>query len=109
MNLHTLKDMASQLNRDDKLRLASLLIQMALTDQTTPAKASETTVSADFQYCLERVLKSRPARLPALENYLEAILSFKGSASADIKTIIKELEQYKAISLDGDKVTYLMD
>lgn len=108
MNLHTLKDMASQLNRDDKLRLASLLIQMALTD-ATPTKAGESTVSADFQYCLERVLKSRPARLPALENYLEAILSFKGSASTDIKTIIKELEQYKAISLDGEKVTYLMD
>lgn len=109
MNFNTVKDMASQLTYNDKLRLASLLIQMAMTDSQPQSKPSEPAISSDYQYCLERVLKSRPARLSALENYLEAILSFKGSASTDIKTIIKELEQYKAISLDGEKVTYLMD
>lgn len=109
MNLSTVRDMASQLSHDDKLRLASLLIQMALTDSQNQPKTNEPSVSSDYQYCLERVLKSRPTRLLALENYLEAILSFKGSGSADIKELIKELQAHKAISLDGDKVTYLMD
>lgn len=109
MNFNTVKDMASQLNHDDKLRLASLLIQMALTDSQTQSKPAETAVSDNYQYCLERVLKSRPSRLPALENYLEAILSFKGGSSGDIKGIIKELQLYKAIRLDGENIVYLMD
>ncbi|MDO4897162.1 MAG: hypothetical protein Q3971_07350 [Moraxella sp.] len=109
MNLNTVKDMASQLNRDDKLRLASLLIQMALTDSQSTTKGNEPQASDDYRYCLERIRKSRPARLPALENYLEAILSFKGSTTTDIKDIITELQQRKAISLDGEKVIYLTD
>ena len=109
MNFNTVKDMASQLNHQDKLKLASLLIQMAMTDSQTQSKPSEPTISGDYQYCLERVLKSRPNRLPALENYLEAILSFKGGSTSDIKGIIKELQLYKAIRLDGETVVYLMD
>lgn len=109
MNFNTVKDMASQLDHQDKLKLASLLIQMALSDHQTQAKPSQTAVSGDYQYCLERVLKSRPNRLPALENYLEAILSFKGANTADINGIIKELQLYKAIRLDGETVVYLID
>lgn len=89
MNFNTVKDMASQLGHDDKLRLASLLIQMALTDSQAQSKPTETAVSDNYQYCLERVLKSRPSRLPALENYLEAILSFKGAVVATSKALSK--------------------
>lgn len=107
MNLQHLKDLASQLSHDDKLRLALTLIEMTLTQ----SQASKPTpaVSSDYAYCLERVLKSRPARLPALENYLEAILSFKGSQSTDIKAMIDELQTHQAIRLEGDKVVYLLD
>ena len=107
MNLQNLKDLASQLNNDDKLRLALALIEMTISE--SPASKPAQTTSSDYQYCLERVLKSRPARLSALENYLEAILSFKGSQSTDIQAMIDELQSHHAIRLDGDKVVYLLD
>lgn len=109
MNFNTVKDMASQLSHQDKLKLASMLIQMVMTDSQSQHKPNEPAVSADYQYCLERVLKSRPNRLPALENYLEAILSFKGGSTSDIKGMIKELQLHKAIRLDGETVVYLTD
>ncbi|MDO4250770.1 MAG: hypothetical protein Q4C68_04595 [Moraxella sp.] len=108
MNYNTVKDMATQLNFDDKLRLASLLIQMALTESNRQDKvSSDSPESADYQYCLERILKSKPNRLSALKNYLEAILGFRGSSAADIDDIIKRLQLKQVIKVDGDTVTYL--
>lgn len=109
MNFNTVRDMASQLSYEDRLRLASLLIQMTLTESTSAGKVASDTPSEseEYMYCLERIQKARPNRLPALQNYLEAILAYRGSGSVDINDIIKRLQIRKVIKLDGDNITYL--
>ena len=109
MNFNTVRDMASQLGYEDKLRLASLLIQMALTQSSSTSKGASDvpSESEEYMYCLERVQKARPNRLPALQNYLEAILAYRGSGSTDIEDIIKRLQLRKVIKLDGENITYL--
>ncbi|MDO5652385.1 MAG: hypothetical protein Q4G13_09705 [Moraxella sp.] len=112
MNYSTVKDMAVQLSYDDKLRLASLMLQMAITKnslaQTKQADVSSNEPeSADYQYCLERILKSKPNKLTALKKFLEAMLEFRGGESTDINDIIKRLQFKKVIRLDGEVVVYL--
>lgn len=108
MSYRTALDLASTLSDTDKLKLAHhLLGQLMLAP--IPALTDRLPPSADYDYCLERVLKSKPNRLPALRTFLEAIFSFRGGQNADIDDIIKRLELNNIIKKDGDNVVYLID
>lgn len=110
MSYRTAFDLASALSDGEKLKLAqNLLGQLALSLENTATKTSNDPMSADYEYCLERVLKSKPNRLPKLRAFMEAIFSFKGSQNANIDDLIKRLESNRVIRLDGENVTYLVD
>lgn len=107
MPYSTAKDFASRLSSEDKLKLAHYLLDQVI--NSTPTKTIEPILppSADYDYCLERILKSKPNKLPALRKFLEAIFSFRGGQTSDIEDIIKRLQLKKVIRIDGDAVTYL--
>ncbi|UYZ68785.1 hypothetical protein LP090_11665 [Moraxella bovis] len=110
MSYRTVLDLASALSDTDKLKLAyHLLGQLMLAQSPSSAPTQKLPPSADYDYCLERVLKSKPNRLPALRTFLEAIFSFRGGQNADIDDIIKRLELNHVIKKDGDNVVYLVD
>jgi hypothetical protein len=110
MSYRTALDLASALSDTDKLKLAHhLLGQLMLSPKSSSAPTPKLPPSADYDYCLERVLKSRPNRLPALQTFLEAIFSFRGGQDANIDDIIKRLELNKIIKKEGDNVVYLVD
>ena len=107
MNFNTAADMASQLSTEDKLRLASLMIQQTQHALTATSKDTTVSESDEYLYCLERVLKSRPNRVPALHNYLEAMLNFRGSSAVNTDEIIARLEHNGVIKIDNQTVNYL--
>ena len=105
MSYRTALDLASALSDTDKLKLAHhLLGQLMLSPKSSSAPTPKLPPSADYDYCLERVLKSRPNRLPALQTFLEAIFSFRGGQDANIDDIIKRLELNKIIKKEGENV-----
>ncbi|OPH35221.1 hypothetical protein, partial [Moraxella equi] len=74
MSYRTVLDLASALSDTDKLKLAyHLLGQLMLAQSPSSAPTQKLPPSTDYDYCLERVLKSKPNRLPALRTFLEAI------------------------------------
>lgn len=109
MSYRTALDLATDLSDADKLKLAHHLLGQLVPTPSVEATPSDLPPSADYDYCLERVLKSKPNRMPALETYLEAIFSFRGGKAVNISDIIKRLERNNIIRLDGDTVVYLVD
>ncbi len=109
MSYRTALDLASDLSDADKLKLAHHLLGQLVPTPSAESTPNELPPSADYDYSLERVLKSKPNRLPALKTFLEAIFNFRGGQAADVSDIIKRLERNQIIRLEGDTVVYLVE
>ena len=110
-----IKNEVLELSYRDKLRLAQLLIQLARKEEeelsaerdfVQPENKTETV--NNYEYVLERVLKSRPSKLASLENFIGAMFQFQGSITEDEKQrLVQKLISHKIIQVEGNRVTYL--
>lgn len=91
-----------ELSSNDKLKLATSLLQMIAKDNT------ETSVAIAFSEIAKRVLKSKPSKKKALENFIKAMFNFGGSITdKEVSSIILKLQKKRYLKLDENKVIYL--
>ena len=95
---------AKNLGYRDKLRLAQVLIQLALREEEQQHPSSV----PDAEYVAERIRKLRPkTRTPRL-NSIDSIYQFRGGISLeDKKQMVEELDSGHGISIDqAGRVSY---
>lgn len=115
--------LCEQLSKNDKLRLMqSLIVQVMREDEEQQPKSQippkqtlvkeEGVAKEKFENLhhdvLERLLKSKPGKKAALQNFIAAMFQFRGGISEnEIETIIKDLQRMRHIQIDpNNKVTY---
>lgn len=108
MTYSEIEKLAKELPYREKFRLAQAMIQMARKEEeeTNVVKNQAAGTLDDIK---SRILKSKPVKKAALENFVKAMYNFKGGVSdEDLAKIIKQLEKEKFISIDlNNRVTYL--
>ncbi|MCY6411127.1 hypothetical protein QTA56_03115 [Acinetobacter sp. VNH17] len=114
MNFDTIFKEAISLSSREKLRLASLLMQLALENEeshTKPIQVNESSANEellDFNSIKERLLKSKPSKVKSLENFIDAMFQFKGSISeSERNQLINDLQKAKVLRIELNKVIYL--
>ena len=96
----------------DKFRLAQHLIQTARKEEEeeypTQRKAMGAKDLETIEYVTERLLKSKPSKKIALENFVGAMFQFQGGISeSDKKHIISLLQKNRVLNIsETGKVTY---
>lgn len=108
MTYSEVEKLAKELSYREKFRLAQAMIQMARKEEEE-ANVIKDQAAGSLEDIKPRILKSKPVKKVALENFIKAMYNFKGSVSDDdLAKIIKQLEKEKFISIDlNNKVTYL--
>ena len=114
MEFNTILKDAVSLSYRDKLRLANLLIQLALEEEEPHVKQqvneneSSNEEVLDLKSVKERLLKSKPSKVKSLENFIDAMFQFKGSVSeSERNQLIKDLQKAKVFRIELNKVIYL--
>lgn len=110
MTYEEIKDLSLKLTYRDKFRLAQLLIQVGRKEEEEQyvEKVKEDN-PIDLNYVSERLLKSRPAKVKSLENFIDAMFQFKGAISEEERTsIISNLQNKNVIKIEKNVVLYLI-
>ncbi len=119
MKYEEIKEEIKSLSYRDKLRLAQLLIQLARKEEEEQSVLVEkkraeiidsnvTKIVYTVDYVIERILKSKPAKLKSLGNFISAMFQFQGSISElEKQDVIKNLIDRKVIKVEQNKVIYL--
>lgn len=108
MTYSEIEKLAKELPYREKFRFAQAMIQMARKEEEE-ANVVKNQAAGTLDDIKFRILKSKPVKKAALENFVKAMYNFKGGVSDDdLAKIIKQLEKEKFISIDlNNRVTYL--
>ncbi len=114
--------LCEQLPRNEKLRLAQLLIMQVMREEDIQKSQSciqpqnelsgiwkDSNTSEDIiDYVVKRLLKLKPTKKASLINSIVAMFQFQGGISEpDVERIISVLQKLKYIHIDiSNKVTY---
>ena len=102
MKYEDILDECRELPSSDKLKLATALLQQIAKDN------NESSVAISFSDIAKRVLKSKPSKKKALENFIKAMFNFSGSITdKEVGSIIFKLQKKRYLKLDETKVIYL--